>query len=187
MPRITIASYDEAHALLGASPTNYRHVVSINDPDQHPPETLAGHSARSLVLHFHDVVESTELWPEAPTLHDVRAIVRFARAIKQGDATLVHCAAGISRSSAAALTILAAKQSPTREGAEVAHRELLCAKTAIRPNRAIIKHADSILGFDGHLLRVRDEIFPPCPEIEGLSFMLEGLDELFLEEAEEDT
>jgi predicted protein tyrosine phosphatase len=102
---------------------------------------------------------------EAPTLEDVKSIVRFARGIKQGERTLVHCAAGISRSSAAALAILASKVPPTRSGAEEAHKALIDAKAAIRPNRTMVAFTDEVLGFGGKLLEVRDEIFPKTEEI----------------------
>jgi predicted protein tyrosine phosphatase len=176
MPKITIASYDEAHSLLGLSIDNFAHVVSINDPETPPPETLEGHRARKLVLYFYDVLGSTSRWPEAPTKEDVHAIIRFARGIKVGDPTLVHCAAGISRSSAAALTILATKVAPTRDGATEAHRALLDAKAAIRPNRTMVQYADRLLGFGGTLLAVRDEVFSPATQRQPLDDVWDDLD-----------
>lgn len=164
--KITIASYDEAHALLAASPTNFKHVVSINDPEQHPPETLTGHQARQLLLTFYDICDARAAHPNMPTRDHVEQLVWFARRIKQGDEVLVHCAAGISRSSAAALTILAHKERhkdlPAARRAIVG---LLACKWLICPNPILVRHADDVLGFKGNLVQARGETFLPSGHI----------------------
>lgn len=157
---ITIASYEEAHDLLGRAADNFEHVVSINDPDVHPPETMEGHRARQLVLHFYDIEEPGPDLAEAPTRDHVRAVVRFAKDVSDGHRVLVHCAAGISRSSATALTIIASKHERTAAGADRALRALLEVKREIHPNATIVRHADKLLGFKGALVRRYEEIFP---------------------------
>jgi predicted protein tyrosine phosphatase len=168
LPKITIASFDLAHTLLGLSERNFHHVISINDPDSHPPETLTGHSARNLVLHFHDILMSragTEsAYYTAPTRDDVHEIVRFARAIRSEEEVLIHCAAGISRSSAAALTVFAAKLKPSRRAALHAVTAVLEAKSSIFPNATMVGHADEILGYDCELINAYNRKFGRHPE-----------------------
>lgn len=159
LPRITIASFDLAHTLLGLSERNFHHVISINDPETRPPETLAGHSARSLVLHFHDIIESRRNCLTAPSQDDVRQIIRFAHSIDAEHEVLIHCAAGISRSSAAALTVLASKLKPSKTNAKKAIRAVLEAKSSIYPNSIMITHADKLLGYKGDLMSVYETSF----------------------------
>lgn len=165
--KITIASYEEAHAHLAASPTNFKHVVSINDPEKRPPETLEGHQARQLLLTFYDICEPLRVPQQHMPVRDhVDQIVWFARGIKQGDEVLVHCAAGISRSSATALTILAHKERhKNAQGARRAIVALLACKWLIRPNPILVKHADDVLGFKGHLTHACGETFLPSGQI----------------------
>jgi len=104
-PRITICGILE----LGEhSATGVTHVLSIlgpNSPD--PPEFAEFASHRRLVLRFHDLIEPL---PDqiAPTRTDVERLLVFGREVGETpDAhLLVHCRAGVSRSTAAATLIM---------------------------------------------------------------------------------
>jgi predicted protein tyrosine phosphatase len=158
IPAITIASYEEAESLLGE--VTYLHVISINSPGWPPPVMLKEHTGQTLILSFDDVIEvRRQSCYKVPSKDDVRKIIDFGQGIGPGDPTLIHCAAGISRSSAAALSILASKVSRTPEGALEAFISLLQAKQAIRPNIRMVAFADSLLKFNGALIRRYERIF----------------------------
>lgn len=80
----------------------------------------------------------------------VQAIIRFGRTIKENDRVLIHCAQGVSRSTAAAFIILADRFGPGRE--HEALKAVVDERPGARPNELIVKLADHILGRDGRLV-----------------------------------
>jgi predicted protein tyrosine phosphatase len=128
------------------------HLLSILDPE-HPeladfePST----ARRRLILRFHDVIVPTpgSVSPE-PT--HVEAILEFGRKLPDADPAhlLVHCHAGVSRSTAA-MTALLAQAHP-----DVAEADILEHVRSIRPqtwpNSLMIAFADRLLGRGGRLL-----------------------------------
>lgn len=124
-------------------------LVSIGDPEQPLPAGFSRPEHR-LRLCFHDVVEDsgTEL---APTAEDVERLIAFARRIAgTSRRVLVHCEAGRSRSTAAALILYAAWLGPGREADAMAH--VLQAVPEATPNRALVRLADALLQRGGALL-----------------------------------
>lgn len=158
LPDIVIASRDLASNLLRRSFVAFRHVISINDGDDHPPRVVQNRPGRNLILRFHDIThEDEDLVP--PCGNDVAKIISFADGIQPQETVLVHCNAGISRSSAAALTVIASMLEPTKKNAERAVEELLRVKEAIRPNWLMVKFADEQLSYKGTLLGAYREAF----------------------------
>lgn len=161
IPPITIASYQLAHELLGsAAGMRFKHVISINNPDEEPPRTIGDHPGRHLFLEFHDVTRE-HTWGDAtpPTRRHLERVVEFAGGILPDEPVLVHCAAGVSRSSAAALAVIASRLEPSEASATRAYEALLEAKQAIRPNEDMVAHTDQLLGYDGHLVRGWNRLF----------------------------
>ena len=156
--KITIASFTEACELL-RKPEQFEHVISINDPGEHPPELVFLHSAHAhvLVTHFRDIVEPLRNHPEAPSLGNMRGILSFGSSIRTDERVLVHCGAGYSRSPAAALAMLASSKPRTPDGARAAMAELLEICPRCAPNPIMTVYADDLLGFAGELVRVRAE------------------------------
>ena len=95
------------HAETGAT-----HVLSILDPDWPVPAAFATYRPHArLELRFHDVIEPPAA-PEivAPLLHHAEAVLDFGRDLARHSGPvrlLVHCHAGISRSTASAALLLA--------------------------------------------------------------------------------
>ena len=63
----------------------------------------------------------------------------------------IHCAAGISRSSGAALAVIASKLEPGPASAMKAVQEVMKIKQIIHPNQNMVVDADDILGYQGSL------------------------------------
>jgi predicted protein tyrosine phosphatase len=156
LPSIDILSRNHVKSLLRrvalqGTADQIPHLVSISHPEDGPPREVENHPGRTLILTFHDIAE-----PKArltmPSRNDVAAIVRFAGGINPGEHTVCHCNAGISRSSAAALTIMASKLEPNAENAQRCITELLAIKNIIHPNRAMVQYADELLGYQGRLV-----------------------------------
>jgi len=121
-------------------------------------------SVPGLVLEFDDVLVDKPLHGYvAPTRADVEPLVALAPTL-QGR-VLVHCAAGISRSSAATLILFATRFGPGRELDAV--RALLGSRErterrgwrtgGVSPNRTMIVLADEILGRHGSLVETVDQ------------------------------
>jgi predicted protein tyrosine phosphatase len=106
--RLTVCGLDE----LGAhGAANVTHVLSILDPGTpEPREFVTWDPHHRLTLRFHDIIGPWPGW-EAPEREHVEALLAFGEELDlAGEALrhlLVHCHAGISRSTAALATLLA--------------------------------------------------------------------------------
>lgn len=137
---------------------HYAHVISISNVDVAPPPGFEALPARKLALQFYDLRDSGP--PEyRPKPEHVEQILRFAAPISAGERVLVHCNAGISRSSAAALAILAARRSPSEAAAVEAVQTLVEIKSGIYPNTPMVRFADQQLGYGGALLAQVEAVF----------------------------
>ncbi|MGC2411846.1 MAG: protein-tyrosine-phosphatase, partial [Stellaceae bacterium] len=104
--RVTICGIPELDEHSAAGVT---HVLSILDPDWPDPPAFATFAPhRRLALYFHDIIEPTR-GMYAPSREDVERLLAFGRELGDtaGTHLLVHCHAGVSRSTAAAALILA--------------------------------------------------------------------------------
>jgi len=174
-PKITISSYQHAYDLLGSTVgLQFKHVISINNPDEDPPRPLKDHPGRHLILNFFDIT-GAHGGLVGPTRKDVELILEFAEDIEEDHDVLVHCAAGISRSSASALGIIASKLEPSRANGARAIKELLNIKRMIHPNADMVADIDHILGYGGSLTNAHNLVFGGDerlwmpPEIENLT------------------
>ena len=150
--RLTICGLQELGAFQNAAVT---HVLSILDPHcPEPQDFMAYGPHRRLTLRFDDIIETTPgmLLPE---LHHIETLLEFGSGLAsaEGDPLahlLVHCHAGISRSTASMTILLAEARPNTDEDALFAHiREI---RPQAWPNSRMIALADDLLGRDGKLV-----------------------------------
>ena len=149
--RIEVVSRLEAGQIL-CSPgrcSEITYLVSIGDGDDPLPEGYEN-AERKLRLLIADVV--TE---EGATEEDVRRIVQLAEQLRSERGTLlIHCEAGVSRSTATALIIYACWLGQGRE--DEAMERVIAQRPYAIPNRRMVALADDLLGLNGRLLETRD-------------------------------
>jgi len=147
--RLTICGIPELDEHCAAGVT---HVLSILDPDMLDPPAFAAFAPhRRLALRFHDIIE-TRPNSLAPQKADVERVLAFGRELIEESPAhlLIHCHAGVSRSTASAALILAQAR-PERPA-----REALEAVSQIRPrawpNLRILEFGDELLGRNGEIV-----------------------------------
>ena len=147
--RVTICGIPELDEHCAAGVT---HVLSIIGPDwPDPPSFAAFPPHHRLTLCFHDVIEPRpELLP--PTADDVERLLAFGREpdLMAGGHLLIHCHAGVSRSTAAAALILA--QARPDRPAEEALLTVVRRRPRAWPNLRIIELGDALLGRRGEIV-----------------------------------
>lgn len=148
---LTVCGIEElaGHCQGGAS-----HVLSILDPHWPVPEAFGGFGEHAkLELRFDDVIEEVP-GTVPPTGEHVAAVLGFGRRLvaeANGEAhLLVHCHAGVSRSTASMALILA--QALPQAPAEQVFGEVLRIRPQAWPNLRIVELGDAMLGRDGALV-----------------------------------
>jgi predicted protein tyrosine phosphatase len=123
-------------------------LLTLLSPD-HPEVDWSGFACeRHVWLAFHDIVEPMPgLTP--PDRDLMQAVLDFGRHTKPQRALLIHCWAGISRSSAAAFAI-ACDRNPGFER-DIAI-ELRRRAPSATPNRLMVALADDLLARDGRMV-----------------------------------
>lgn len=126
------------------------YLVSIGDANDPLPVGYEN-AARKLRLLIADVV--TE---EGASEENVRRIIELADQLRsEGGTLLIHCEAGVSRSTATALIIYAYWLGQGLE--DEAMRRVITQRPFAIPNRRMVALADRVLGLDGRLLQARDD------------------------------
>jgi predicted protein tyrosine phosphatase len=148
---ITVCGIDE---LAGHIDTRASHVLSILDPTTPQPEAFGSYGEHErLELRFDDVVDET---PDhrAPSRDDVAALLAFGRDLlaepRPGAHLLVHCHAGISRSTAA-MSLILAQALPEHPAAEILAKVHEIREKAW-PNIRMMEFGDAMLQRNGTLI-----------------------------------
>jgi len=171
--RVTICGIPELgeHCAVGVT-----HVLSILDPE-HPEPAAFGEFAphRRLGLRFHDIIEPTP-GQLAPTRADVEQLLAFGSELGGGPGEghlLVHCHAGVSRSTAAA-TLILAQAHPELPAAE-AFGWVVQLRPRAWPNLRILEFGDALLGRNGEIIAAAARVYRGVLEREP------GLEELMID------
>jgi len=125
-------------------------IVSLLSPYDTFP-VFDGHGDdRHLCVPVHDIVSDIGDW-QAPAMSDAEKVIRFVETWDRSAPMLIHCWAGISRSTASAF-ITACVHNPSADEEEIALAIREASPTA-SPNARLVAHADAILGRGGRMSR----------------------------------
>jgi predicted protein tyrosine phosphatase len=105
----------------------------------------------------------------------VQQVIEFARSWDRSQPMIVHCFAGVSRSTAAAI-ISTLVQDPDRDPHDLLRHIRQRSPTAT-PNPEIIRIADRMLGMEGRLIEATAAIGQGEPCYEGVPFAIEFVSE----------
>lgn len=143
------------------------HVVTLGSED--PAALPDGFDAVRLALTFHDIVEP-RAGLVAPDEGHVQALLDFAKGWSMDAPLLIHCYAGISRSTATAY-IIASALNPTLDESELAGLVRSLSPSAT-PNIRLVTLADGILGRNGRMVAAICAIGRGADAFEGEVFSL---------------
>ena len=144
-------------------------VISILGPETPHRDFLGIDYEHHLRLTFNDINAATP-GLIAPHSGDAVKLVNFIESWDRQNPLLIHCWAGISRSTASAFTALCVLR-PEADEMELA-QELRDASASATPNRLITAQVDQLLGREGRMLKAVESIGRGANAYEGTPFIL---------------
>jgi len=150
--------------------TGASHVLTVManvDQVQRPASVLP---ANHLKVAMDDITEQMDGFV-APSEGHVERVLAFVRGWDRSAPMVVHCYAGISRSTASAFAAACALN-PNKDEVVIA-RQIRAASAIASPNRLIVSLADRVLGREGRMLRALDEMGPGSMMAEGRPFRID--------------
>ena len=160
----SLAALPDTVTASGAS-----HVLTIManvDQVQRPRSILPAHH---LKVQVDDITEPIDGFVAPSEVH-VEQVLGFVRGWDRRAPLVIHCYAGISRSTASAFAAVCALN-PDRDERSIA-RQIRAASPIAAPNRLIVGLADQALGRRGRMLRALDDMGPGSMIAEGRPFRI---------------
>jgi predicted protein tyrosine phosphatase len=147
MPRVFVCPLSRVSETVIAADAS--HLVSLINHDTPVERPAAIREENHLFLGINDIIEPTD-GMITPAEEHVLALIDFVTEWDRARPVVVHCFAGISRSTAAAYISLCALR-PDRNEAEIA-RSLRAASPFATPNPRLVSFGDSILRREGRMV-----------------------------------
>lgn len=167
MPSLHVCSLSRLAETVAATQASHLvTLINVGTPVERP--TAIG-AERHLVVGVSDIVEPMD-GHILPAEAHVRAFLDFVEGWDRARPLVIHCYAGISRSTAA-VYIAACALAPERDETEIA-RALRRASAFATPNRLLVAIADRMLGREGRMLSAIAEIGRGAEAFEGEPFCL---------------
>jgi predicted protein tyrosine phosphatase len=165
---IHVCSLADLHATVKDTGASHVLTVMANVAQVVRPETVI--EANHLRVQMDDILEPTEGFV-APNESHITQVLDFIRGWDRNAPLVVHCYAGISRSTASAFAA-ACLLNPDRDERVIA-RQIRAASPIAQPNRLLVTLADQALGRDGRMVRALDEMGPGSMTVIGRPFRVE--------------
>ncbi|MFN0191592.1 MAG: tyrosine phosphatase family protein [Aestuariivirga sp.] len=147
------------------------HVVSLLGPESPHRMFERVEAEKHLKLTFHDIAAPMPGFT-APSQETVHQILSFIRGWGREAPMVIHCWAGISRSTASAYMAQCLLH-PHADETELA-QDLRDASPSATPNALMIAYADHLLGRDGRMEKAIQSIGRGEDAYEGVPFVLRG-------------
>ena len=161
----SLAALPELVKLTGAS-----HVLTVMANVDQVPRPQSVRPENHLKVAMDDITEPMEGFV-APSEEHVARVLNFVRGWDRGAPLVIHCYAGVSRSTASAFAAACALN-PHRNEIEIA-RQIRSRSPIAQPNRLIVSLADKALGRDGRMLHALDRMGPGAMLAEGRPFRID--------------
>jgi predicted protein tyrosine phosphatase len=161
----SLAALPEIVRITGAS-----HVLTVMarvEQVQRPASVLEANHLRVAV---DDITEPMEGYVTPSEIH-VEQVLNFVRGWDRKAPLVIHCYAGVSRSTASAFAA-ACMLNPHRDEVEIA-KKIRAASPIASPNRLMVSLADKALGREGRMVRALEQIGPASMYVEGIPFRLD--------------
>jgi predicted protein tyrosine phosphatase len=150
--------------------TGARHLVTLLGEEDRILRPAAVPAENHLWLQLHDITLPMDGYISPQTEH-VERLVAFVRSWDRAAPIVMHCYAGISRSTAAAFVSVCALN-PGRDELMIARALRYASPTAL-PNSRIVALADCVLKREGRMVAAIDAIGHGIPAGEGQPFRLD--------------
>ncbi len=165
---IHVCSLSRLHATVEA--TGALHVVTLLKDTDRVERPRAILEVNHLILGMDDICAPMDGYV-IPCDEHVRRLIDFVSGWNRHKPMVVHCYAGISRSTAGAY-VAACALNPRRDEQAIAD-ELRRASPTATPNARIVSLADRMLGRDGRMVAAIDAIGRGAMAYEGVPFRLD--------------
>ena len=161
----SLAALPETVRATGAS-----HILTVmaNVAQVARPESVL--PANHLKVQMDDITEAIDGFV-APSDSHIEQVLNFVRGWDRSAPLVVHCYAGISRSTASAFAAVCALN-PNRDEISIA-KQIRASSPIAQPNRLIVSLADKALGREGRMLRALDQMGPGSMSVEGRPFRID--------------
>jgi len=153
---VFVSSLAQAQVLFG----NTDCVISIVDQDTIVPDfSIDPHNGKyhHLIVRADDTDDPNDKF--APSLQDIKSIMTFA---KLGESVLVHCIAGVSRSTAIGIGLMHMSGVSIFNAVQLVYMQ----RGFINPNKLILKHIDTYLCMNGKFHKEVIDVFNTLPREE---------------------
>jgi predicted protein tyrosine phosphatase len=168
MPRLHVCSLSRVTETVRA--TGARSLVTLINVETLVTRPAEIDPQRHLFIGMSDISEPLD-GHILPAEEHVRQLIEFAKAWDRNEPLVIHCHAGVSRSTAAAF-IIACALAPSRWESEIADAIRRASQTAT-PNRRMVAIADAMLERNGRMVAAIERIGRGSDCYEGVPFALE--------------